>query len=941
MKINFVYIEDYKSDESLRYINDIAKNSLYVVSSYYYKDFRLKYNKIEGSGCSLWTDHAFLKNIKSEVRKYGGYITPRDQQFILNQTITEVYGESGRGKAFQRTRREIYELFEILLEKKIDCFDEKKLGLILEKSNHSTKALFELYNAFVKKLKEVQNAESEFLAFDNHEGEIPLYQEVCANEMKKALKEKSCLIMEGFMLLYFEQKQLLKAAYDSGKEIYLVTKKNDFLESSLYQPFLDELGAEGNYIEVSGKAKRVKNSLSIIADNLYREEYVNHELDDSVQFIEPFVSREEEFKYVISDIMSYLGKTCGNDEDKRQKALQGDIAVVLHSKKDKLHFNDLLNHLGAGFNIAVEGKTLLDYSLGQFIYCIYKIIGGEIDVDIYKKLLFTQWRFNQNCNDEQFNSALKDFLAIELYFKDLYNIDSWIEQIEKVKQIKSEIETIDAYLYHPVNVVSYESLQFIKEHLVFIKSIVEVLAVVDGTSSEHVERAKEIFLTNANAEFDLELTEKIAEALDSFCDKSMLKINAKFFAEAIRSMLSEFEMKVEEDSKAFLLMPSLENKRVYIPKFESGSYPQRIENEFPFTEQITEILRDERISIKHRVYPYYKFFVKNFFDTTSEALIFTQSESDSGVPTLPSSYIEDVFSLFDKDIEYIKVNKQVRADVKGALFDLPMPKLEKAVIPLPNLLLHYVCSKMFYFLNNTKTSYSDEIPLSIYAGNIMYVRFFEVFVEQNKDRVFTLDRTLQSETERILKIVADEISRTFGYLTQIELNDLHNKALEQIYYFYTNKLRTGKFKAEKFIFDIVPAKIIEVDGYLIKIDKSLVVKNVQNGIKNQFDICKGLYFLVGSSGGAEYEFRHYAEIIEQLSLNLSSDDRLKLIDFAYFKVAVQLASGRFYEDGIKRIKGILERLERSRFNSVKSQACLYCKAKNSCKGISWGSTIKS
>lgn len=870
--IHFISLESYYSDNSIKYINSIIKNSLYITASSGIKKLRVQNIDFKNSNCTFNTFNYFIKEIKNAIKQYGGYITIRDQMFILYNTIKDVYKDSPRGLALYNIKKQIYDLFYILIDKKIEHFDEKLLDLIQIKSNDSTAELFSLYNIFIENLKNIQDGNNnEFLLLDNLEGKFPLYQTIINKEMAKAMKNRKCLIMEGFLFLTLEEKQLIKNATELGKDVYLITKRNEFTNKNIYIPLMAELCVDVNYIDISGREVKKENCISIISDNLYGSKKIEKSIDDSVLFIEPFVSREEEYKFIVKDILKYLEITCGNDKEKIKNALDNDIAIMIRKKEDTIYFNDLLTQLNAGFKMSINDRSLLDFTLGQFIYNIYSIIGNGIDPTTYKKLLFIQWKYNENCNLSKYSTALKDFSTIEIYFKNLTSISEWLFELNKIIDIKNEIDTKDCYKFHPIRAISYENIDFLISHLTYISSLIEKLSSVDRTNREHIEILKDIFMSQENANNDKDSIEQIFSVIDSLNDNSMLKISSKFFSEVLRSMLTEYEIESNPPEEEICIYPiNIENvtqyKRVYIPKFELGTYPQNINKVFPFTETILNILSDKDIGINYKIYDYikndYHFFFKNFLDFTSDTIIFTQAESENGIPTLPSIYIEDVFSLFNKDVEYIEVQTtKVKNFIKeDRTFVNPVLQLKQ--INLPNLLLYFVCPKMFYYLNNAETFCVEEIQLSLYAGSILYTRFFENFVAFNKDKVFYLDKALQSETEKVLNNTLTEITKVFDYLSPIELNDIYSKCLKQIYYFYAHQLRIGKFAANKFIFLLSETEIIKVDDYNIILDEKLIVKNVESNTETFFDFTRSLYFLVLSSGGKGYDLKHYSEIVE-------------------------------------------------------------------------------
>jgi len=868
----------------------------------------------------------------------------QNQTFILDNTIKTFCMDDLQVSALVKIKKQILELFNVFLNKQIYSFSNNKLKLIKEKSNSSTADLFMLYNKFIKGLKKVQQSRSKFLNFYNQEGKLPLYQDILKREMLKSLKGKTLLIMEGFLFFNLEQLNLIKMAYEQNIEIYLIAKTNKFIQDDIYNPLLSDLNANADYITIKGQENRKQNSISEVASCLFKDT-PKKELDDSILFIEPFVNVEEEFKFIINDIIQYLKSNYGDDKEKIKVALENVLAVMLRNKKDTAHFSELLQRLNSDIKLSFNEKSLLDFSLGKFIYNLYNIISDGINIETYKNLLFTQWKYNDKTGSEKYDDALNVFSAIEIYFKGSSKIEEWITKIQRLILVQGKIKDQTCLKFHPINIATKDTVEFLSDHLKFIKLIVDKISNFRGTINEHLENLKNA-ISNNDSEETSEIKDEVFNIINSINDRGILKIDAKYFGETLRAMIAEYEFETKQnDDELILRQLTLNNvtkfKRVYIPRFESGRYPHNIKKEFPFTKAVLNILQDKELGINHNILDYiendFHYYINNFFDFTEDTIIFTQSEVEEGLPSMPSVYVEDIFSLYNKNIQYVKQDTfKYNPFIKDELELIQLPKIDNKKINLHNLMLYYLCPKMFYFINENQTYYSDEIALNIYASNVLYVKFFKNFVDRNKNKVFELDKTLQEETEKILKLSLKEIKEVFEYLSPLELNDIYTKTLNQIYYLYSVRVREGKFSAKKFSFDLAPKKEIKIKNYTVIIDEKLIIKNEITGISNEFDIYKGIYLLLGRSNGKEYDYTHYDELISQLELWLSSDDRMKLVDFALFKIDVQLSSPKYYNDGIERIKNVISSIESSRYVSCPNELCKFCKVRRSCRGASWG-----
>jgi len=82
MKLNFVSIENYYSEESKDFIKDKINNSLYIIASYNIKNFRKRFIDLEKSNCDYFAYDFYIKNIKSKIKEYD-YISISESNFHI------------------------------------------------------------------------------------------------------------------------------------------------------------------------------------------------------------------------------------------------------------------------------------------------------------------------------------------------------------------------------------------------------------------------------------------------------------------------------------------------------------------------------------------------------------------------------------------------------------------------------------------------------------------------------------------------------------------------------------------------------------------------------------------------------------------------------------------------------------------------------------------
>ena len=81
--------------------------------------------------------------------------------------------------------------------------------------------------------------------------------------------------------------------------------------------------------------------------------------------------------------------------------------------------------------------------------------------------------------------------------------------------------------------------------------------------------------------------------------------------------------------------------------------------------------------------------------------------------------------------------------------------------------------------------------------------------------------------------------------------------------------------------------------------------------------------------------QHFFEIIDEMENNSGNLDYANSVNFLSFKLNTQLNTEKYKEDGIKRVKQIVEILDERSYNNLcyrKSSFCTFCKYKNICLG---------
>lgn len=119
-------------------------------------------------------------------------------------------------------------------------------------------------------------------------------------------------------------------------------------------------------------------------------------------------------------------------------------------------------------------KTLFNSNLGKFICEIYKISSYGMKLYNFNTLIYINWLFKET----KIEDIISEFNYIKSFFENLETIDEWQNQIEKLISIKNK-ETFEYELHnHPIKSVKKETLDFIKNYIVFLNNVIKKLEML-------------------------------------------------------------------------------------------------------------------------------------------------------------------------------------------------------------------------------------------------------------------------------------------------------------------------------------------------------------------------------------------------------------------------------------------------------------------------------
>ena len=620
-----------------------------------------------------------------------------------------------------------------------------------------------------------------------------------------------------------------------------------------------------------------------------------------------------------------------------------------------------------GINISQKTRSFINYPIGQYILEIYRIINEGMDCEGYKKILYSNWYYNVGLDTIKYDRFIKEFHYIEPYLHRKKLPKEWVKELQKLKNDKASLTENIEYRFHPLKDISNETLDFLIQSVADTAVMVDKLKAVFGNINKHLKALKDNFLfeeilenTNLTNEFEIEIIKHLKEIIDNINKSNLItNIDSKYFADNIKNMLTDYEREKAESSADNLTLNvvNLENMQKFDLTFfcmlEEDKYPRQYRVNFPYSENIIEILENPKYEIEHRpsfikTLDYHirleKFLFLNVLDFTKQQMIITQTEEENGKDLRNSIYIEDIFSMFKQDIKYTRL-KEAQPKIEenyNPIKCISMEYEDNEPIRLTDLCSYFLCPKLYYYISNGKfaneISYDNEWKLNIFIPSlIFYKTMYKLgLIGKQTETIYSLNNTKLIDTiEACLNEAMVEELAHFDFISNYDKKDIKNRAEIQINSFIERNIY-GK-DILNFCFDLSNAEKINVVNEMgktitIETDSCLKIINAQNGYSMNYDISSQLDFLVKGAGGDTYNLVHFKEIFEKLSEKNPYDDRMALINFMFFKINVQLNSLKYRQDGLQRLKELSRYiLKQTDNNYIPSSYCRYCKFEGICK----------
>lgn len=946
-KIKIIKVASYNNLELEKISNN--SNTLFITAT---KSLSYQSNKNKQQSVIDYT--LLVSNINKQTKEKN-CLLKSEMRYFLHKAISSVKNENLKNAYFNSINL-ISELFNNLL---LADIKENDINFKQIEQNYlySNYELFALYVEYINLLNKQDKKD---------------YPTTFKNCLKEYLKKYENVYLCGFTFFNDNQYALFKILIELGVEFSFIVNDN-FIINDFIEPLLNKHSLNYEKLEHDNKEELKFDALRTA---IFNDKKVNSDIKNCLQFYKPFYTREMEFSFIAKQIQKRIKQFSSVNEIEQEC---NKIAIVItnqFAKQTKI-FNDIFKNIGVfvapngNLFYSQEEFLLSDYSaklskeqrleefasfkrlevyeppknlfnsmLGKFIAEIYKISAYGMNLSNFNTLLQINWLFKNT----KINNIISEFNSIKDFFEMFEKITDWKTQIEKLIELKKNL-TFESELHnHPLKSVALESLEFIKSYISFIDNVISKLNNVNGNVKTHIKTLIEAI----KAETDNELIEK--ELLSEFedllnFDNDGVNIDYEYFAKNFQSLINEYlTSKTEKTNNIRINAINLESANsfdiVFVPMFEENKYPMAFKYEFPYTKEIVEILLK---SVSNYYLPLNKtleynlklskYVFENLFRITKEQIIFTRIESENGTPIHQSIYGYDIKAKFDNIEELCEEDKSLFLD-KNLKIDILRKDTDLSDLYLNEMLQYFVCPKMFFYSMRFKDNncFKDKFLVNFYCKALIVYNTLSALANGS---IYNKEKLLNSVEESINNI-ANEVFNILPMFDDNNKNDILLSAKNQVNTFIQDKILTGRYKpSAEFSLTLSNAKVIKHKNINVKTHRNLIVKDIRKNVSYEFDISKSLDLLISSSGGRTTEMQHFFEIIDEMENNSGNLDYANSVNFLSFKLNTQLNTEKYKEDGIKRVKQIIEILDERSYNNLcyrKSSFCTFCKYKNICLG---------
>lgn len=545
------------------------------------------------------------RHIINKIRQSKGYLPLVDMYFILKRLIDSYfYDNEPKHTLYKTLYYKLFELYKFLIFHDINKIDNETLQYIKKKYSDSYFTIFDIYNKYVdiinQIIKYVNSCEQNQIHYKIQELDVNLFITKSGaapfntfisrqkEEINNIFKNIDTLYLDGFIAFNDFDKYIISTAQKLNKEIVFITK--NLHDDINYEFLLNNVYGYGitqniESIILSEKENDTTKSIDYIRNNIYKHS-TNISKDESdliddggINFISPFLGRNEEIKFIVNSISEIIQKEIKNGNiENITDLIENDILIVSAVDKDLMakHFDNQFTKIGlfvfdkipeglfkkeidlntfkniyynikdflssnvsykdgntlnnqeklvlfykAFFRIKVPTKldALSSSPILDFIFQLYSISNEGITIEKFKAILFSSWYYHVGIDNIKWDTFLGSFCQIEPYFENKISIKEWINEIERIIKLSESIKDDDKYKFHPFNSVSHDDLKYLLNIMRELDSLCVMLSSAPSNLNSHISLLKNKII-NSNKIFELE-NDKLTDSqkvIKEFCN---------------------------------------------------------------------------------------------------------------------------------------------------------------------------------------------------------------------------------------------------------------------------------------------------------------------------------------------------------------------------------------------------------------------------------------
>ena len=437
--------------------------------------------------------------------------------------------------------------------------------------------------------------------------------------------------------------------------------------------------------------------------------------------------------------------------------------------------------------------------------------------------------------------------------------------------------------YHPLHFINKESLIFIRDILASLSRLIRDINEVSGGIKEHVDELKKAIIKSDDSNMDEQnrvekvMVRYLFDALEKMDSSIVKNVSSTYFAQSLKSMISDIEREFELEEKTGLVLniANLENMKHYKVCFfqmnKADNYPRIYRKDFPFNnKEILEILTLPKYKIcrkpaningleSHLKLEQYLF--KNLLDFTDEELIITMTEKEDQKRLIPSIYIQDIWTIFGYENKWVSsVINDRKVNLDFNVKRMPSNQFKtKDKYSLNELATFKMCPRLYYYMNGS-------MPLFYYTKHQFQFYFIAVLFSQTLNEFKKYNRL----NKKVYRVPGNDAINI--------CNDIFSHVYTEhipIFYIFSNYELTLDYDT----------KVFDMDNNTNRIS--------QNAICIDFLVLK-------TTDNEKKPLKHYNDMVRCLNNNEAGCDRVNLVMKITGKINIQFDSVRFANDGIKR-----------------------------------------